>query len=114
MRLLLRLVLLGGAIALGTWAFGWLAVPVIAAVWGGWVRDTPRPGLVPATAAGLGWGILLIWTGAVGPLPALVAKLGGITGLPGISWIVATLFFPVALAWSAAVLAGAVVSAVRR
>lgn len=114
MRLMLRLLLLAGAFALGTYAFGWVAVPLVAAAWGGWAGDTSRPGLVAGTAAGLAWGVLLIWTGAAGPLPLLVARLGGVTGLPGITWIVATLLFPVALAWSAALLTCAVVSAVRR
>ena len=106
LRLLLRAVLLTLGFALGTAAFGWWAVPLVAVAWGVVGRDTKRPALVAGLSAALAWDALLIWDRLVGPVAPLALKLGQITGLPGIAWVAATVAYPLFIGWAAAEVTG--------
>ncbi len=107
-RLILQVLLVSGAFALTTAAIGWLAVPLLAVLWGVLARRKERPGLVALLAAGLGWAWLLIWNAAVGEARELMAVAGGVMGLPGSGFAVLTLAFPMVMAWGGAVVGGAV------
>jgi hypothetical protein len=92
-------VLLGAAMAVGTWSMGWWTVPAVAAVWGILVGTT-RPWLA-GLAAATAWGALL----AGAPWDAfrrLAPRLGGIFHLPGWGMVALTLGFAWLLGWSAA------------
>jgi hypothetical protein len=102
--MLSEVALLAIAMVAATAVGGWWGVLVAAFAWGAW---SGRAGGV-AIAAVCAWGSVLVWTAVIGPLPALAADLGSIAGAPGWLLVVATLVFPMALAWSAAVV-GAVV-----
>ena len=107
-RLTLQVLLISGAFALTTAAIGWLAVPVLALLWGLLARRKERPGLVALLAAGLGWAWLLIWNAVVGEARELMAVTGGVMGLPGSGFAALTLAFPMVMAWGGAVVGGAV------
>lgn len=94
---------LTAGIALGTYAFGWMAVPVVAGAWA-WVRRTDVA--VPAMAAltgTIGWGILLLLPSVTGGATARVAEvIGAAMSVGPIALVVLTLAFPALLAGSAA------------
>jgi len=92
-------VLLGAAMAVGTWSMGWWTVPVVSAGWGILV-GTSRPWLA-GIAAVSGWGALLAWA-PWDALRRLAPRLGGIFDLPGWGMIALTLGFAWLLGWSAA------------
>lgn len=98
----LRLTLLAFGFALGTDVLGWLAIPILGLAWGIVGRGTARPALTAGLAAALAWTGVLLGSWVVGPIPLLAGKLGALTGLGGITWIAATILFPLSLAWSAA------------
>jgi hypothetical protein len=98
------------AFALATAVFGWWAVPLLGAVWGGVAASTSRPAVAAGTAAGLGWILLLALTALQGPVWVLAQKAGGVLALPGWLFAVLTVGFAAALAGSAA----AAVSGARR
>ncbi len=104
----LQVVLISAAFALTTAAIGWLAVPLLAVLWGLLARREERPGLVALLAAGLGWTWLLLWNAAVGEAGELMAVTGGVMGLPGSGFLALTLAFPMVMAWGGAVVGGAV------
>ena len=108
MRVLLRVLLLAVAFALGTAVFGWWAVPVLAAAWGVIAHD--RRGAPVAAAAGgfAAWLGLLLWTAATGPARELADKLGALLGAPGAGLVALTLLFPALAAWSAAYVGAAI------
>lgn len=87
---------------------GWWGIPVLAGAWGVWTRGRPparvRAASASAVSAALAWSLLLAWTAVRGPLPQLVATLGGVLGFPGILLVAATLAFGALLAWSATAL----------
>jgi hypothetical protein len=92
-------VLLSGAMTLGTWMGGWWVVPVVAAGWGILARP-PRPWLA-GLAGTLAWGVLLVgapWDA----LSRLAPRLGGIFHLPAWGMVALTLGFVWLLGWSAA------------
>lgn len=91
------------AVALSTWAFGWIAVPVVAAAWA-WVRrDDVAVPLMAALAAPLAWGVLLLLPGVTGGGTARVAEVVGTAMEVGpVALIVLTLAFPALLAGSVA------------
>jgi len=95
------------AIALGTAAFGWLAVPVVAAVWGLVAPITKGTWWRAAIAGSGAWAILLLFTATQGPVGELASKVGAVFALPGFAFVLLTLVFPAAMAASAAELAGA-------
>jgi hypothetical protein len=107
MMQLARLVLLATAFALATYAFGWLAVPLVAAVYAVITSAQRGSALVSGVAAMLGWGTLLAVTASRGPVGTLAAELGGVLKLPTVAVYAVTLAFPGLLAVSAAVVARA-------
>ncbi|MFQ5702965.1 MAG: hypothetical protein ACE5HT_02990 [Gemmatimonadales bacterium] len=103
-RLIVQTGLLALAFALATFAFGWLAVPVVGLVWGLVARAWERPALVAALAAGLGWAVLLVWDATQGPVGELARRTAGVMGLPSAGLVVLTVAYPMLIAWGAAVL----------
>jgi len=94
---------LTAALGLSTWAFGWLAVPIVAAAWA-WIRraDAAVP-LLAATAAGLSWGVLLVLPMASGGGTGKVAEVVGAAMQVGpIPLVMLTIAFPALLAGSVA------------
>ncbi len=104
----LQVLLISAAFALTTAAIGWLAVPVLAVLWGLLARREERPALVALLAAGLGWASLLVWNASVGEAGELMAVTGGVMGLPGLGFAALTLAFPMVMAWGGAVVGGVV------
>ena len=94
--------------ALVTATGGWLAVPVTAAVWSTLATAEQRRELRLALSASASWALLLVWGSTSGGTKHLLEVLGGIFGIPGWSFVVLTLAVPALLAWSAAVVAGAI------
>ncbi len=96
------------AVALGTQLLGWMAVPVVGLVIG-LARWDRRPVLSGAGAGALGWGVLLLWGMARGPVMPLAGLLGDVFGgLPSLAVILLTLLFPALLAGAAAGIGSAV------
>jgi hypothetical protein len=109
MRSVLRIALLTVAFGLGTYAFGWWTVPVIAAAWGLMTPGAPRSAGRAAVAALLAWALLLVIPQLAGaPIVSLGDELAGIMRLPAWALWIAECAFPAVLAWSAAALAGAI------
>ena len=98
--------------ALVTATGGWLAVPVTAAVWSTLASAEQRRELRLAVAASASWALLLAWTSSSGGTGKLLALLGGIFHVPGWVFVLLTLAVPALLAWSAAVVTGAVSRAI--
>ena len=91
------------ALALGTFAFGWYAVPVVAAAWA-WIRrgDSAVP-VLAALSGAVAWGTLLLIPGVTGGAAAQVADLvGRAMSVGGAALVVLTLAFPALLAGSTA------------
>ena len=107
-RRLLQVVMLGVAFAITTLAMGWMAVPVLGVVWGLVARSEHRPAQAAAWGAALGWAGLLVWNAAVGEVGELARRAGGVFSLPGFGFLALTPAFALAMAWGAAVVAGAV------
>ena len=87
------------ALALGTFAFGWYAVPVVAAAWA-WIRrgDSAVP-VLAALSGAVAWGTLLLIPGVTGGAAAQVADLvGQAMSVGGAALVVLTLAFPALLA----------------
>lgn len=100
---LLRMALLGVAIALGTVLVGWWIVPLLGALYGVVARGTPWPGLVAGLAGGIGWGGYLAIVGFGGaPISKFAGDLAHAMSLPTWGPHVATLLFPAALSGLAA------------
>ena len=107
-RLALRVPLLALAFALGTFWFGWWAVPLLAALWGILTRGEASGAAVAAALGALvAWATLLLWSAIRGPVSELAAALTGVMGVPAAALVVLTLLFPAALAWSASTVAQA-------
>ncbi len=107
-RILLRLGLLTVAFALGIYAFGWWAVPVIAAAWGLMNRGSRGAAARAATAALLAWLLLLFGPQLFGiPIVPFGIRLAAAMRIPAWALWTAECAFPLALAWSAAALAAA-------
>lgn len=90
--------------------FGWWAVPVVAALWGGMLPRVASPAGTAALAAGSAWGVwlLLDWGADQGAFGALAARLGGVMTVPPALLILLTLVLAALLAWSAAALTGSI------
>lgn len=110
---LARLVLLATAFAVATFAFGWWAVPLVAAGYAAITTAQRASALVSGLAAMLGWGALLAITASHGPVGTLATALGGILQVRPAAVYAATIAFPGLLAVSAAVVARALASARR-
>ncbi len=98
--------------ALVTATGGWLAVPVTAAVWSTLASAEQRRELRLAVAAAASWALLLAWTSSAGGTGKLLALLGEIFRVPGWVFVLFTLAVPALLAWSAAVVTGAISRAI--
>jgi hypothetical protein len=85
---------------------GWWGVAIVGVTWGFWsskaMKHPVATGLSAAVCAVVAWATLLVWSAALGPLPALVRTLGALAGVPGAVPVVLTLVFAGLLAWSAA------------
>ena len=103
----MMVVLLAGAMALGTALLGWWAVPLLGLIYGAW-RGTERGTAVAATSAFLGWSVLMAWNWMEGPVAELAGSLGAVMGLPGWALLLATALFPAVLAGTAAVVGAAI------
>ncbi|HVT38284.1 MAG TPA: hypothetical protein VHE78_04545 [Gemmatimonadaceae bacterium] len=108
MTVALRLVLLAAAMAVGTAAFGWVAVPVIAAAWGLIARLQRGTALAAGLAGMLAWAALLALDAARGPLEPLAQSLGSLFSVKTIAVYAVTLALPGLLAVTAALLARSV------
>jgi hypothetical protein len=102
--------ILGVGLVLGTWFGGWLAVPILAFLWGLATKAAP---LMACLAAATAWGVLLLMDWGSGALGRLVGRLGGTFLVPGFALVLMTLLFAAGLAWAAARL-GSVIGAWRR
>lgn len=98
--------LLSLAFAAGTWLAGWWAVPVLAALWGGFQNRSVRRGPLAGVSAATGWGALLAGRALRGPLVELAEVVGPILSLDGVQLFVVTLLFAALLAAAAAGTAG--------
>jgi len=107
---LFSLVALAAAFALAV-RFGWWALPVVAALWGGMLPSVPSPAGTAALAAASAWGVWLVidWRADPGAFGTLAVRLGSVMNLPPVVLILITLLLAALLAWSAAALAGAMV-----
>lgn len=104
----IRVLVLAVLMAAATMFFGWITVPVLAAVFAVIVRSASAPGEA-ALAALFGWGALLARVAMVPAFTTLLPQVGEIFQMPG--WAVAVLSVVVAvlLAWSAARVVSALV-----
>ena len=103
-----KVLLLSTAFALASLVAGWLAVPVLAAVWGVIAPNRKRAPLLAAVSAGWGWALLLLWTAVQGSVLKLADRAAGVMGIGRAALVGMTLGFSLVLAWSAAVVAAAV------
>lgn len=85
----------------GTWLGGWVAVLLIAGVWG-WVRRRKQPPWIAAVAAALAWGVWLALAGPPATLVLLVERLSQVTGVPAPALFVLPSAYAALLAWAAA------------
>lgn len=119
-------------VAAGTWLAGWVALPVSGAAVGAWLgwaarREASRPQAPAAGSAGalgvrprpsstrrwapvataalagvLGWGVLLLFAAARGPVAEVARLVGGVLGgLPGPAFFLVVLLFAGLLAGAA-------------
>lgn len=104
-RALLRLGLLAVAFALGTYAFGWMAVPVVGVVWGAMAGQARRPAVQAGAAAAIAWAALLLVPAMVG-LPTLTfgTRLAAAMQLPAWALWLTELVFPLLAGWAGALL----------
>ena len=103
MRFLIRISLLAAALAVGTIAFGWWAVPVIGLVWGVVAYEQRGAALTAGLAAMAAWGGLLLRDTMHGPVGALAATLGQLFGVHVAAIYALTLALPGLLAVTAAI-----------
>lgn len=107
MTVVARVFILLVAFALVTLFLGWWTVAIVGGLWGLVARRETLPTPTAAVAAGLSWALLLAWAAFHGPVVDLAGKVGTVMQLPGLGILAITLLFPMALAGSAAMLAGA-------
>lgn len=100
------------AFALATWVLGWIAVPVVAVVFGALATRSRTP-VESLTAATLAWLALLAVQAARGPVGDVARVLGGVVGVPPWVILLVTLLLAASLAWSGAVLGREIARAAR-
>ncbi|MBA3853140.1 MAG: hypothetical protein C0503_01925 [Gemmatimonas sp.] len=90
------------ALVLGTYAFDWLAVPVLAAAFA-WVRreDASVP-LLASVAGAASWMLLLVWQSMSGSVVEVARVVGEAMQVGGGPLLALTIAFPALLAGSAA------------
>ncbi len=98
-----KFILLAEGFAVATYAIGWWAVPVVAAVWALFSEDADGA-LFAALAAAAGWGSLLLLDVYRGPVSVMGSQLAGIMKLPAVALYILTLVFPALIAWCTATL----------
>lgn len=91
------------ALGLSTYAFGWIAVPIVAGAWA-WIRRTDAAvPVMAALAGGLAWGVLMLLPAVTGETVTRVADVvGQAMRVGGGALIALTIAFPALLAGSAA------------
>lgn len=109
MPTIIRLILLALAFGAGTWAFGWWAVPAVAALWGLIARGANGSAVTAAVAAVLAWGAVLGFDAVGGRLGVLLARVAPLFTVPALALVGAALALAALLAWSAAATAGGLV-----
>ena len=105
MRRVLRIAMLAAAFALATRALGWWAVPIVGGVWSLLSRGAMRAPWEAALAAMTGWGAILLWTAATGPLGELTRRTAAIFMVAPAALVMVTLLYGGLLAWGGAGLA---------
>jgi hypothetical protein len=105
MKWLMQLIILSVLFASLTWFAGWWTVPVVGAAYGAWAVNRRLTLITAMLAAVLGWGALLAYDAAVGPVGRLLQVLGSLFRMPGAALVVLTLAYAALLAVSAAALA---------
>jgi hypothetical protein len=75
-------------------------------------RGSVRGPWIAALAAMLGWGAILLWTAATGPLGELARRTAAMLSAPPAVLIAVTLLYGGLLAWSAGTLASTVRAAI--
>ena len=103
MRSVLGFLSLALAFALATWVFGWIAVPVVAVVFGA-IATRGRTPVESLAAAPLAWLALLGVQAIRGPVGDVARVLGRVVGVPAWAILLVTLLLAASLAWSGAVL----------
>ena len=90
------------ALVLGTYAFDWLAVPVLAAAFA-WIRreDASVP-LLASVAGAASWMLLLVWQSMSGSVVEVARVVGEAMQVGGGPLVALTIAFPALLAGSAA------------
>ena len=108
-RILGAFVLLALAFGAGTWV-GWWMVPGIALLWGALRPLVRRPAVTAAFASLVAWAAWLAADAVLGrgAFGRITAGLSDLLGQPGPVLHAATLVFAALLAWSGAVLGGAI------
>lgn len=102
-----RIVGLAVLTAVGTVILGWWSVAVVGAV-RGLAPRSGRCGLEAGAGAALGWGALLAWSAARGPVWLLAVRVGAVFGAPGWAFLGLTAIFAALLSASAAEVASGV------
>ena len=101
----LRFVILAVVMALGTVLLQWWVVPAVAFGYGVVARGTARPVLLAMAAAVVAWGgYLAILSFGGAPIGRFGADLASAMQLPSAVPLLATVFFPAAMAGPAAYL----------
>lgn len=104
-RGLLRLALLALAFALGTYAFGWWAVPAVAFAWGAMSGAARRVAVRAGVAAAVAWALLLLVQALLrAPVFSFGDKLAGAMQVPVWALWTVEVAFPFVVGWSAALL----------
>jgi hypothetical protein len=106
MKNTLAVAILALLFAAGTRFLGWWSVPLIAVAYG---IATSGGAWVAALGAFLAWGGWLGYDAFQGPVGRLAALLGSIFHAPAAVLLIATLAYPMLLAWSAAMAGAGVV-----
>ncbi|MFI5309902.1 MAG: hypothetical protein ACHQQ3_01605 [Gemmatimonadales bacterium] len=101
----IRMVLLAGAFAAATIAFGWWGVAIVAACWGVIASARRASALESGLAALLAWGALLGADAARGPIESLAAIMGSVLQVRPVGVYAVTLGFPALLALTSAIVA---------
>ena len=106
--MILPFVVLAVAFAAGTWWLGWWAVPLVALLFGAWrARRSPDAGRAPGAllvglTAAATWALLLAAAAVSAPVAELARGLAAVMGQSAPVFYLATVVFPLLLAWSAA------------
>lgn len=90
------------ALTLGTYAFDWLSVPVIAAAFAWIRRDDPVVPLAASVAGAAAWALLLAWQSMSGSVLEVAHVVGEAMQVGGGPLLGLTIAFPALLAGSAA------------